>query len=99
MSALITETLKTKSISGRMSTWPVPVSILMTHAAADYALKRINGEAPQEGIDVGIFKQCLADNAGVQCFTRTFGTYETDKEWADGEYLNWFFISEDYITY
>jgi hypothetical protein len=97
--ALIVKKLAAKNMNGRLSTWPIPVSMLTTYAVTEYAIKWISGEAPKEGVDEALLKQCMAVYAGNQCSVRTWGTHAVDEEIADGKYPNWFFVSEDYITY
>jgi len=94
-----TEKLAEKNMLGRLSTWPIPISILNVAASAEYAIKWINGEASKEGIDYALLEQCMADYAGVKCSVRTLGTHEADVDVADGEYPNWVFVMEDYYTY
>jgi hypothetical protein len=97
--AKITEKLHEKRMLGRVSTWPVPVAMMNTVAAAEYAIKWINGEAPREGIDIAVLEQCMADYTGVECFTRTLGTHEADIEIIEGAYPNWILVREDYLTF
>jgi hypothetical protein len=99
--AKTTEILRQKGMLGRLSTWPVPVSMLSTNAAADYAFKWINGEVSQDKLDTKVLQQCLKDYAGVDVY---LNTYEYDN-WYAGTmvntaiYDNWLLIREDYITY
>ena len=39
------------NMTGRLSTWPVPAAMLYTNAAAEYAIRWINGQVPRTGID------------------------------------------------
>ena len=84
--------LQEKNMPGRISTWPVPAAMLMTAAGVEYAVKRLNGEAPPEGIDVALLEQCMADYAGVHCFTRVY-------EENGVEYPNSLLVREDYLTF
>jgi len=45
--------------TGRLATWPVPLSMMSTAVAAEYAIKWINGEVPGEkgAIDYAVFKE------------------------------------------
>jgi hypothetical protein len=97
--AQIREKLAEKNMLGRISTWPVPVSMLFTNAAADYAFKWIADEAPKEGIDMALFKQLMKGYAGVECFARTLGTHEADFDISDVPFQNWLLIMEDYLTF
>jgi len=91
--------IKAKGMSGRVSTWPVPFPMLSTNVAATYAFKWIRGEVQKQGIDKAALTQCIKEYAGVECFVRTLGTHEADSDIADGEFPNWVFVREDYITY
>ena len=48
-------------MSGRISTWPVPVSVMLTAASTEYAIKWINGESPDDGVDAELFVGLCAD--------------------------------------
>jgi hypothetical protein len=85
--------LKEKNMLGRVSTWPVPVSMLITQAGFDYAVKWLNGEVPKEGIDLAVLKQCMEDYAGVECYIRTY----VDEDGV--EYPNVILVREEYLTY
>jgi hypothetical protein len=91
--------IKEIGMSGRISTWPVPVSMLSTHAAADYAFMWINGEVSMNGIDQAVLKKCMADYAGVPVDTRTLGTYESDLDMSYEPLPNWVLVREDYLTF
>jgi hypothetical protein len=93
------EKLAEKNMLGRVSTWPVPPAMMSTVAAAEYAIKWINGEVPKEGIDIAVLEQCMADYAGVECFTRSLGSHESDLDIAEGTYPNWLLVREDYLTF
>jgi len=85
--------LAEKDMLGRVSTWPVPSSMMFTNAAAEYAIKWINGKVPKEGIDKVVLEQCMSDYAGTDCFaTRTY-------DYDDGKFDNWLFVMQDYFTY
>ena len=53
--------LASKNELGRLSTWPVPASMLWTNASAEYAIQWINGKAPKTGIDNTILAKCMSD--------------------------------------
>ena len=48
-----------KNMTDRLSTWPVSTSMMYTNAAAEYAIKRINGEVPETSIDSHVLKDCM----------------------------------------
>jgi hypothetical protein len=93
------EKLREKNMLGRVSTWPVPVSMMNTVAGVEYAIKWINGEVPKEGIDMTVLEQCMVDYAGAAVTTRTLGTHEVDSDVADIPLPNWVFVMVDYLTY
>ena len=49
-----------KNMTGRLSTWPVPLTMIFTNAGVEYAIKWIKGEVPRTGIDDKILKDCMA---------------------------------------
>ena len=48
-----------KNMTGRLSTWPVPLTMIFTNAGLEYAIKWINGEVPKEGIDDKVLLDCI----------------------------------------
>ena len=62
---------------GRVSNWPIPYEFLFTHAATEYAIKRLNGEVPKDGIDVDALKKIMEDFAGVNVYLAPFTDLET----------------------
>ena len=52
-----------KGASGRLATWPVPTEMLFLSAGTEYAIKWINGEAPQERgvVDYDLFARLCED--------------------------------------
>jgi len=53
--------LAARGVAGRLSTWPAPATMMWTTAATMYAIKWINGEVPQNGIDYAVLNQLCAD--------------------------------------
>ena len=51
------------NMADRLSTWPVSSSLMFANAGAEYAIKRLNGQAPKTGIDVEILEKCMAEYA------------------------------------
>jgi hypothetical protein len=84
--------LKEHGVLGRFSNWPVPASMMFTHAAVEYAIKWLNGEVPKEGLDTAVLAQCMKDYAGVDAFLR-------DYDEGDGHFPNWQFVLLDYMIY
>ena len=48
-----------RNMSDRLSTWPLSGSMMYTSAAAEYAIKRINGEVSRNHIDDRILEDCM----------------------------------------
>ncbi|MCL1974761.1 MAG: DUF3798 domain-containing protein [Firmicutes bacterium] len=86
--------LAEKGMMGRLSTWPVDNIFMYAYASSEYAIKWINGEVPQEGVDVEVLKQLMEDYAGVEVYLTPY----TDEE--SGEtYENFLLMRMDYITF
>lgn len=47
-------------MTGRMSTWKVPINMMFIEASADYAVKWIEGDF-KEKLDVDELKKCFED--------------------------------------
>jgi hypothetical protein len=84
---------------GRFSNWPVTSSMMFTESATAYAIKWLNGEVPQEGIDYAVLEQCMSDYAGVAVTTRTLGSLEADAAICDEALPNWAMVLMDYFIY
>lgn len=85
--------LKEKGMTGRLSTWPVPVSMMGTVAGTEYAFKVIAGEVPFDKLDITVLEQCMADYAKVAVNTNPY----VDE--AGTKYENFLFILMDFLTY
>ena len=48
-----------KSMTDRLSTWPVSAGMMFANAGAEYAIKWINGEVPKIGIDSYILEEVM----------------------------------------
>ena len=64
-----------KGITGRLSTWPVPLEMMSTIAGAEYAIKWLDGEVPKKGVDIEVLRQLMEDYAGVKVYLTPY----TDK--------------------
>ena len=49
-----------KNMTDRLSSWPVSSSMMYANAGAEYAIKRIRGQAPKDGIDDSILMDCMS---------------------------------------
>ena len=90
----IREALTKKGSLGKISTWPVDPSMLFTDSAAEYAAKWLNGEVPEEGIDIAVLTQLMTDYAGVQVYLTPYTDPETGIT-----YDNYLMMRMDYITF
>ena len=78
-----------ENMSGRLSTWPVSVPMMLTRVGAEYAIKWINGQVPKTGIDGKVLMDCMkeyirgasGEGIGVSMTSYTEGgrTYDTFK--------------------
>ena len=59
---IISETSRiaaSRNMTGRLSTWPVPIIMMSTSVGVEYAIKWINGEVPKTGIDDKVLMDCI----------------------------------------
>jgi hypothetical protein len=63
-----------KGLTGRFSTWPVPMAMSFIRSGSDYAVKWINGEITEK-FDMEALKQCFVEDTGVDI---TFTLLEQD---------------------
>jgi hypothetical protein len=94
-----TPLLETVLDAGAVLIQPQSLSALYTQGAADYAVRRINGEVSREGLDLTALRQCLEDHAGVRVNTfiydwKTFPTYWVTED--EFTYPNWILIMEEW---
>ena len=47
------------NMTGRLSTWPAPLTMMFTNVGLEYAIKWINGEVPKKGIDDKVLLDCM----------------------------------------
>ncbi|MCL1905767.1 MAG: DUF3798 domain-containing protein [Clostridiales bacterium] len=92
--------LAREDMLGRLSAWPVEERFMYTIAAAEYAVKWINGEVPKEGVDVDVLKQLMEDFAGVEVYLTPYTDEYPYTENGTGEtYDNFLMMTMDYITF
>ncbi|MGD9568258.1 MAG: DUF3798 domain-containing protein [Sedimentibacter sp.] len=95
MAQVISETakkLKEGGVLGRFSTWPVPVAMMNTVAASEYAIKWINGEVGEE-LDTAVLEQLMTEYAnGIAVSTTPYIEGST-------EYPTFRLIMMDFLTY
>ena len=85
--------LKEKGVEGRLSTWPVPMAMMFTVGATEYAMKIINGEAGFDELDKVLLDRSLSEYAKVDVVTTS---YVDD---SGNEYPNILFALMGYLTY
>jgi len=83
---------------GRLSTWPIPGSMMYTVAGAEYAIRWIKGEVPQTGIDNDALRECMSD------YIKEISGDDLDVEmiaYAEGDqvYDNFKLLLVDYLVY
>jgi hypothetical protein len=52
--------LRARGVAGRLSTWPAPASMMWTTIGAEYAIRWINGDVPQNDIDISVLAELAA---------------------------------------
>lgn len=90
--AQTTTALEEAGVLGRFSTWPVPVSMMMTVAGAEYAFDWMEGKTNGD-LDLDALKVKMDEYAGLDC---QMSPYTDD---AGTVYDNYQLIMMDYLTY
>ena len=90
----IIEALSEKNMLGRTAALPVPPQFMLTDISVNYAIKRLNGEVPEEGVDIEVLTQLMTDYAGVQVYLTPYTDSETGVT-----YDNYLMMEMDYITF
>lgn len=90
--AQTTKALDEAGVLGRFSTWPVPVSMMMTVAGTEYAFDWMAGNTNGK-LDLDALKVKMDEYAGLDC---QMSPYTDD---AGTSYDNYQLIMMDYLTY
>ena len=90
--------LASKNELGRLSTWPVPASMLWTGAGVEYAIRWINGQVPKAGIDDVVLKECMSEYI-KEAAGEDLGVSMTSYSEASVTYDNYKMLLLDYLTY
>lgn len=90
--AQTTAALEEAGVLGRFSTWPVPVSMMMTVAGTEYAFEWMAGNTDGK-LDLDVLKVKMDEYAGLDC---QMSPYTDD---AGTVYDNYQLIMMDYLTY
>lgn len=87
-----------KDMTGRLSTWPVPASMMGTNVGVEYAIKWINGDVSKEGVDTDVVVALIKDYIVEMTGEEMDLTLEPWLE--DGEPLeNYQLLLLDYLVY
>ena len=87
-----TKTLDKAGVLGRFSTWPVPVSMMITIAGTEYSFDWMDGKTNGK-LDMEVMKTKMDAYAGLDC---RLSPYTDD---AGTSYDNYQLIMMDYLTY
>lgn len=80
--------------SGRMSTWPLPVNMLMVESGVEYAIKYCNGEL-SAAYDDAALRSTIQDVAASYDATATLSLYSDD----EGDVENFYMILCDFYDF
>ena len=101
LSYVISETKRTtaeRGLTGRLSTWPVPVASLFTQAATEYIVKWLNSEVPDVDIDKAQLLKACEDY--VQTATGIAGSVDLRQYHENGiTYNNVYTLLLGYLVY
>ncbi len=86
----ITRIMAEKGMTGRTSTWPVPVSMMFIEGSSEYAIDWIKGEF-QEKVNIPKLKEKFKEYSGVDS--------ELATEKAESEYDNYYCILMDFLDF
>ena len=87
-----------KNMTGRLSTWPVPVSMMLTHVGAEYAIKWLNGQVQKAEIDDAVLSDCI--NTYIKEVSGgDIGVSMTSYSEGDTAYNNYKLLLMDYLDY
>ncbi|MEG1869309.1 MAG: DUF3798 domain-containing protein [Oscillospiraceae bacterium] len=87
----ITDKVSELNMTGRLSTWSVPIVLTIIEGSTDYAFKYIDGELTQK-LDEKVLIECLKLAADGNLTVKNFSTN-------NAEYPNYFTLSSDYVTF
>ena len=90
--------LAERGMTGRLSTWPVSSAVMFAVVGAEYAIKWLNEEVPDEGIDKVILGDLCREYA-KEVYGSEINVSITSPEENDIAYNNYFMPMLDYITY
>jgi hypothetical protein len=100
---LIIETIRNElakhNMLGRVSSGAVSSSAMFTRIAVEYAMKRMNGNAPADGIDTTILEQLMLDYISETTGMEGLGVALTPFTHEGETYQNFIAVFTDYMIY
>lgn len=87
-----------KNMTGRLSTWPVSVSMMSIHAGVEYAIKWINRQVQETGVEDQVLLDCMS--AYIKKVSgKEMGVSFTSCSEGDKVYNNYKLLLMDYLNY
>ena len=86
------------NMTGRLSNWPVPASMLFTHVGVEYIIRWINGEVPRSPIDRNLLARITQDYVMATAGSRVDLGWNPYVE-GGRTFDNYLLIEMGYITY
>ena len=95
----IREELDERGLPGRVGSWPISSRLLLHLAAAEYGIKWMHGQVPEEGIDIYVLEQIMveliAEYTGLQDHGVALSVLVKD----GAAYENYILVLPDYLIY
>jgi len=95
----IRKTLAGKDMLGRVSSWPISASTLLTYAAVEYGFKWMNGEVLYDGIDSEILQQIMENIISTYTGEEGLGATLTQRTYNGNSYPHYLLVFIDFMTY
>jgi len=86
-------------MQGRVSTWPVSASTLLTYAAVEYGIMWMNGDVPQYGVDMEILQRIMAGFIAEYSGEYGLGVHLSQRTRDGNVYENYVLVFMDFMTY
>jgi len=99
---IIAETRKAlaeRDMLGRISTWPVHASALLTYAAVEYGIRWMNGEVPSTDIDLAVLEQIMVNFIAAYSGEEGLGVRLTQRSHDGNTYPNYILFFMDFMIY
>jgi beta-lactamase regulating signal transducer with metallopeptidase domain len=95
----ISKIISEKNMTGRISNYALPNSMLFTFAAVEYGIKWMNNEVPKGNIDLKALQQLMADCSAEYAGVEKLSVTCTPLSQNGSLYRNFFLILQDYLVY